>query len=330
MLCADDGDIEERILYKEKVRVSDMTDPAKVYLGWLPTGIDIATFSSRGRFRTRELKSTIVGVDVLVFSDVGCPEDREEAFWRPAKITGYRDVDQAHTVKYTDSAEPMSETMNYQKHVVFMIRASKQEPGISAKNVYEALLDEERGHEVARVESGRRIAESGWEVCLNCMQELLWGILGDTVDWNGSCIAPALQLIPPFPYPLPWLDWPDIPHLFPSSPVSCFLPKDEARAALPPRKRQKQGYVCEPSASVDVTNEDGESSGEPCQEPDEGAGGVSSSGRRLGANNPLMCSTADYGQIMLWVSEFLRHDARCVAQTSHVLMKHVLRHWLGK
>ena len=45
--------------------------------------------------------------------------------------------------------------------------------------------------------------------------------------------------------------------------------------------------------------------------PQRADGGAGPSGTaQKSTDNPLMQSTAEYSQIMLWVSEFLRHDPR--------------------
>ena len=108
--------MEERTLYKEKVRVCTEEDTAKIVPGWLPDDVkDIASFSTKGRFRSRELKEGLVGNgNVLVY----CDENK----WRPAKVTGYNDADQAHKVEYTDSAKPHAEQMVYTKHVMFVLQ----------------------------------------------------------------------------------------------------------------------------------------------------------------------------------------------------------------
>ena len=119
---ADDGDVEERTLYKEKIRKPlEVDDPSHLKLKWLPRGTTVQDFINKGRFRSRELKEKIVGLKVMVYVDL----PGGEPGWRTAMVKSYNETLHSHVVSYTDSeasAATEDKAIDYTDNVMFLLK----------------------------------------------------------------------------------------------------------------------------------------------------------------------------------------------------------------
>uniref|UniRef100_A0A061R6N0 Uncharacterized protein n=1 Tax=Tetraselmis sp. GSL018 TaxID=582737 RepID=A0A061R6N0_9CHLO len=125
----DDGDIEERTLYKEKVARVRPQDLSSLRPKWLPERMTLEGFNRRGRFRSRELQRSLVGMDVLVYMGSSALGPDGEKAWRRGRVVDFNQAELAHGVEF---ARPRrTELMQYDKHVVFVLSPSaKGEDGL--------------------------------------------------------------------------------------------------------------------------------------------------------------------------------------------------------
>lgn len=136
VLCViiDDGDVEERCLYKEKIRKPAVVSQlSELNLKWLPPGVDVDTFNTRGRFRSREVAEHGVGRHALVYVDL--PDST--VGWRRAEITRYDGDNQAHSVRYLDQQSPEIEVIDYTTNVVFLLKSGDQQGGAGPSSATE-------------------------------------------------------------------------------------------------------------------------------------------------------------------------------------------------